>query len=113
MLKARSISGSLPTREIASTLALCSRAKARGQRSPSLQLPHQIRRLLSIRQLHSIDNVHSPRGEPGCPSRFLVEVKVAELKEDCRPIFLPIRGLLAAHQRTGERLKPFVVEYVL
>lgn len=52
------------------TVAPSSRAKALGQRSPSLQLPHQIRRLPSMRQFHSIPSVHSPRGLPGEPSRL-------------------------------------------
>lgn len=66
----KSISGNLPKSAADLTVSPSSRAKALGQRSPSLNVPHQMRRLPSIRQLHSIISVHSPRGLPGEPSRL-------------------------------------------
>ncbi len=67
------------------TFAFCNRAKARGHRSPSLQLPHQILRFPSILQLHSIIKLQSPRGAPNRPSNLFVEWSVPNSKKIALP----------------------------
>jgi len=57
-----SISASLPHKDTETTLAPSIRLNALGHRALSLELPHQMRRLPSIRQPNSIISVHSPRG---------------------------------------------------
>ena len=77
-----------PKRETEVTFECRSRDRAFGQRAPPLQLPHQMRRFPSIRQLHSIISPHSPRDLLDC-RLAAAESLNPELKEDRRTITLP------------------------
>jgi hypothetical protein len=87
----KSISGNLPKSAADMTVAPSSCAKALGQRSPSLNVPHQMRRLPSIRQLHSIISVHSPRGLPGEPSRLRLGCTLTNSRKIADPYPCQIR----------------------